>query len=255
MSMSIAWLDDDKKFLDSTIPLLEKRGFMIDGFTKPRQFLSEFKKNKLKYSLLLLDLSMPEMDGDDVFDEIKKASCVPSIFVSAYLDDVPWVERLKRFGKKIPTIPKPFPMITSSKYEKIVAKIENIQKVYEEKLKVFQYSYDDFIKLSDRQLDILFYRASEVNSVFVGNYFQNYPTDDWVVIGKSPENVIAHGKSDEEPFEEDLLEMAEKIDCPVFTYSRLVVLEQVETKWSKGEVHKFYYPTLTLEFFSKQKWR
>jgi hypothetical protein len=64
----------------------------------------------------------------------------------------------------------------------------------------------------------------------VENYFIENPDKDWFVIAKKPGNIIDSGKSKNEPFEEDLMQLAKKHDAPVFTYSRAKIIEDGDTR-------------------------
>ncbi len=256
MLNKILWIEDDKEFLRVTIEIMEGEGFLVDGVTSGHEGIERLKKNYFDYSLVLLDLYMGhDIIGIETYEEIKKInSQIPVILVSAHLDEDVWRTKLKLLNERLPEIKKPFLMNTSAHFAKIMETIRIEQNKYNKKIiNPFKYSFEEFKKLADEELDKLFKVGSEINSTFVEEYFQLHPKDDWIVIAQSPEIVIAHGKSDSEPIEEDLLEMAEKIDCPVFTYTRPVVIEQVDTRWSKTKIPEFYYPTLTLEFLSKQK--
>ncbi|MDQ3974948.1 MAG: response regulator [Thermoproteota archaeon] len=49
---------------------LEYYGFKVDTFTDPRKALSNYKPGY--YDLVILDIMMPNMDGFQLYDEIKK---------------------------------------------------------------------------------------------------------------------------------------------------------------------------------------
>src|SRR6476659_5217374 len=49
---------------------LEDEGFEVDAFTDPLLALSNFKSNY--YSLVILDINMPKMNGYDFYKEIRK---------------------------------------------------------------------------------------------------------------------------------------------------------------------------------------
>ena len=49
---------------------LEDEGFNVDAFTDPILALSNFKSNY--YSLVILDINMPKMNGYDLYKEIRK---------------------------------------------------------------------------------------------------------------------------------------------------------------------------------------
>ena len=58
---------------DNTLVLsmcLEDEGYKVDAFNDPKLALSNFKSNY--YSLVLLDINMPQMNGYDLYKEIRK---------------------------------------------------------------------------------------------------------------------------------------------------------------------------------------
>src|ERR687897_3318323 len=63
---------------------LEDGGFEVDTFTDPLLALSTFKAGK-KYDLLILDIKMPNMNGFDLYEEIRKIdNKVKACFLTAF---------------------------------------------------------------------------------------------------------------------------------------------------------------------------
>ena len=63
---------------------LEDGGFEVDTFTDPLQALSTFKTGK-KYDLLILDIKMPNMNGFDLYNAIRKVdNKVKACFLTAF---------------------------------------------------------------------------------------------------------------------------------------------------------------------------
>ncbi len=52
--------------------VLEENGFKVDSFTDPLSALENFKEQDGMYELLILDIKMPEMDGFELYRQIKK---------------------------------------------------------------------------------------------------------------------------------------------------------------------------------------
>jgi DNA-binding response OmpR family regulator len=49
---------------------LEYYGFVVDTFNEPKEALSNFKPNY--YDLIILDIKMPDMDGFELYREMKE---------------------------------------------------------------------------------------------------------------------------------------------------------------------------------------
>ena len=66
-------LVDDEPDLNLTLKItLEENGFKVDSFTDPLSALENFKEQDGMYDLLILDIKMPEMDGFELYRQIKK---------------------------------------------------------------------------------------------------------------------------------------------------------------------------------------
>ena len=66
-------LVDDEPDLNLTLKMvLEENGFKVDSFTDPLSALENFKEQDGMYELLILDIKMPEMDGFELYRQIKK---------------------------------------------------------------------------------------------------------------------------------------------------------------------------------------
>jgi DNA-binding response OmpR family regulator len=64
---------------------LEDGGFKVDSFTNPSLALSKFKSDHKKYQLLILDIKMPEMNGFELYEEIRKIdNNVKTCFLTAF---------------------------------------------------------------------------------------------------------------------------------------------------------------------------
>jgi CheY-like chemotaxis protein len=244
----ILWIEDDKIFLDRTIPLLEKEGFCVEGVASGKEGVKKIQENYFKYSLVLLDLEMPEMDGIKTYNAIKKVnSQVPIIIVSAHLGEPLWESRLKSLD--VEKIGEPLPMITSDDFTNIIKLMKKKQMSnIKSRIDPFKYSYDEFMKLADDEMDRVIDIASEVNFIFKKKFFDENPDKDWIVIAKQAGNIVASGKNEDEPFDEDLEELAKKYKAPVFTYSRNKIIEQIDTVWNCTSESDDYYPTVTIAF-------
>jgi DNA-binding response OmpR family regulator len=66
-------LVDDEPDLNLTLKLnLEENGFKVDSFTDPLVALENFRGEAGQYELLILDMKMPQMNGFELYRQIKK---------------------------------------------------------------------------------------------------------------------------------------------------------------------------------------
>ena len=52
--------------------VLEENGFKVDSFTDPLLALQNFKEQDGMYDMIILDIKMPEMNGFELYRQIKK---------------------------------------------------------------------------------------------------------------------------------------------------------------------------------------
>jgi DNA-binding response OmpR family regulator len=66
-------LVDDEPDLNLTLKMvLEQNGFKVDSFTDPLSALENYKEEAGMYELLILDMKMPQMNGFELYRQIKK---------------------------------------------------------------------------------------------------------------------------------------------------------------------------------------
>ena len=76
-------VDDDPDIIIVFKKALENYKYIVDTFTNPLEAISKFKSND--YDFVLLDVVMPEMDGFELYEEIKKIDPnVKVCFMTAY---------------------------------------------------------------------------------------------------------------------------------------------------------------------------
>ncbi len=89
-------LDDEKGVLEVVSEILESEGFRVVSCSSPEEALRTFRANAEAFSLVLLDLSMPTMSGEDVLKEMASiAPGVRAILSSGYEES----EMRERFGR------------------------------------------------------------------------------------------------------------------------------------------------------------
>lgn len=76
-------VDDDPDIITTFKLTLEDSGYIVDSYTNPLECISKFKTKT--YDFVLLDIIMPEMDGFELYEQIKKIdSDVQVCFMTAY---------------------------------------------------------------------------------------------------------------------------------------------------------------------------
>lgn len=81
--INILVIDDNKELCLSLKELLTKDGYKVKTITKPTRALNEIRKNS--YQLIILDLKMPDIKGEDLLKQIKKVnSDISVIILTAY---------------------------------------------------------------------------------------------------------------------------------------------------------------------------
>ena len=81
----ILYVDDDNDILITFKKILEDNHFIVDAFSNPLEALSSFKPGV--YNLLLIDIKMPQMNGFELNQEIRKksnAAKIKTCFITAY---------------------------------------------------------------------------------------------------------------------------------------------------------------------------
>lgn len=68
----ILLVDDDKNVLDVTCRLLELSGYSVVSASSGRQGLELFRQSAHEFVAAIIDLTMPEMDGVEVFEELRQ---------------------------------------------------------------------------------------------------------------------------------------------------------------------------------------
>ena len=63
-------VDDEPDLTQVSTLALEYHGYKVDSFNDPQEALSKFKPGS--YDLIIIDIKMPQMDGFELYHEIKK---------------------------------------------------------------------------------------------------------------------------------------------------------------------------------------
>lgn len=83
MTHNILLIEDDLDMQTLIEDYLKNYHFDVESFVKPNDALAHLKKYKENYSLVVLDLMLPQMDGFDVCKRIREISDIPIIISSA----------------------------------------------------------------------------------------------------------------------------------------------------------------------------
>ena len=79
-------VDDEPDITTALKMYLEIQGFDVDAFTDPVYALAQFKAGF--YQLLILDIKMPEMNGFELYTEIKKKDKTVKVFFLTALSEM-----------------------------------------------------------------------------------------------------------------------------------------------------------------------
>lgn len=235
-SERILWIEDHDEFAQKNKVVMEKKyleffdtKIEINVATNYEEAVRKLKKNK--YKLALVDI---EMEPENGFLVMKKINTdfpdTEFIIVSANLKQHKWSEALqsKKFKDTL-HFEKPFSLAQSPQYKLMLETIKDKLNLHsdgdENETNPFNFTFKEFVKLPDKTLNELFETASEINKEFTEKYFKEHPDIDWIVIAKKPENIIASGESKNMPYEENLMDLAKKVNGPVFTYGRPIFIE------------------------------
>lgn len=86
MASKIALIDDDQNILTSVSMLLEEEGFEVQTFNDGLSGLEGVLKGN--FSLVVLDIKMPRMDGMEVLRRLREKSNIPIIFLTSKEDEI-----------------------------------------------------------------------------------------------------------------------------------------------------------------------
>ena len=81
----LAIIDDDQEILTLLDDYLAKNGFEVEGFTDGESFLS---RDETEFSLLILDIGLPGIDGLEICRRLRQKSSIPIIMLTAASDDL-----------------------------------------------------------------------------------------------------------------------------------------------------------------------
>lgn len=135
-SKKILLVEDDLKLQNLVDDYLKEYGFLCSSFENPIEALEEYKINSNEYSLAILDLGLPLMDGFDLLKKLKEIKPLP-VIISTARDDI---------GNKIYGYELGIDDYLSKPYEprELVLRINAVLKRFEN---------DDFYNVNDFKID------------------------------------------------------------------------------------------------------
>ena len=82
MNKKVLLVEDDLQMQSLIVDYLKDYGFIVTAFDNTKDVLEDFKLNS-DYSIIILDLMLPFMDGFDLFNKLKEIKNIPIIISTA----------------------------------------------------------------------------------------------------------------------------------------------------------------------------
>lgn len=119
---TVLLVDDDEMILEIGSRLLERMGYQVVTAARGPQAIQFYRAHASEIDLVILDLAMPEMDGEAAYDELKRIDPdIRVIVASGYPINGKAASILKKGGKDF--IQKPFsPKVLSEKINKALGR-------------------------------------------------------------------------------------------------------------------------------------
>ena len=119
MKTHILIVDDDLELTNLITRFLENHDYRVSSFDRPKSALSALNK-KHTFELIILDITLPEMDGFQVLRAIRKESTIPVIMLTARGEVSDRIVGLELGADDY--MPKPF------EPEELIARIQSIMR-------------------------------------------------------------------------------------------------------------------------------
>lgn len=91
--LNILAVDDEAKILEVLVSFLESKGFRVFSAMNGQQALEIFDRENI--SLVILDLMLPDMSGEEICRKIRKKSRVPIVMLTAKVEENDVLEGLR----------------------------------------------------------------------------------------------------------------------------------------------------------------
>lgn len=136
-SKNVLLIEDNLELQTLISNFLKDYNYECSVYSQPLEALEEFELNHFKYSIIILDLGLPRMDGFDLFKKLKEIKNIP-IIISTARDDI---------GNKIYGFELGADDYLSKPYEprELVLRIDAT---------LNRYNHSDEIQIKDLQIDL-----------------------------------------------------------------------------------------------------
>jgi CheY-like chemotaxis protein len=107
-------VDDEPMLLDLLRRYLERMGYQVETFTDPAEALKSFESGPQRFAMVIADLNLPGMDGEELIDRVRRLNPKLPALISSGLPHQP---RLANTG----FLQKPFlPQMLIDEVEKVL---------------------------------------------------------------------------------------------------------------------------------------
>ena len=157
-------VEDEAKILEVVTSLMEKQGYEVYQAEEGKQALEIFNNNEI--SLIILDLMLPDISGEEICMKIREKSRVPIIMLTAKIDEANLLRGLDIGADDY--ITKPFSLM------ELVARVKVILRRSSDELKPL-YKYNSF-QNGDLYIDV------ESNIIKKKNELLNLTQSEWKIL-------------------------------------------------------------------------
>lgn len=122
----ILLVDDEQDILAMLSDILTTLGYEVNTYNSPGKALKEIESGKFKFDLAVIDIIMPEMNGDKFFYRIKELSPETKVVLASGYSARPLIKKLKEEGLA-EFIAKPFEMAEfSNKIAEVLGSVNQV---------------------------------------------------------------------------------------------------------------------------------
>ena len=157
-------VEDEAKILEVVTSLMEKQGYEVYQAEEGKQGLEIFNNNEI--SLIILDLMLPDISGEEICMKMREKSRVPIIMLTAKIDEANLLRGLDIGADDY--ITKPFSLM------ELVARVKVILRRSSDELKPL-YKYNSF-QNGDLYIDV------ESNIIKKKNELLNLTQSEWKIL-------------------------------------------------------------------------